>query len=319
MDREEFNRVATKEEIERSRWIGEQRERGKLAKNIIINNNVEEVFSYSLVSSDELRPYTFTDKPIVKFTKGVVKGAKNLVFGGVINTIIHPVETAKGIWQAISHPKETLKSIGKGLDYSYEHGLPAALRSVLGTSPAVVDWEKAGEDAFNVSFALFVSLKGPQVISKTSEAIDVYRLSRLSKNTPKAEKILNRMAKRYTHGDGDELILGAYNAEKLGDKLNYIQHAQKYGGKYFAMPEKVYNKIGKDWAWEVNKKVLDNAIMRGDSIKYVSRDFGDILIDYYKGEKPITTRAREVHYLEKIKLEAGYKRVGNTYFPQYKY
>ncbi|NPV39706.1 MAG: hypothetical protein HPY78_10610, partial [Brevinematales bacterium] len=76
------------------------------------------------------------------------------------------------------------------------------------------------------------------------------------------------MAKKYTHGRGKELILGAYRAEEIGDELNYIQYAQKYGGRYFQMPEEVYNRIGGELAWEVNKKVLDNAMEKGWKIKY---------------------------------------------------
>lgn len=63
------------------------------------------------------------------------------------------------------------------------------------------------------------------------------------------------------------------------------------------MPEKVYNKIGKDWAWEVNKKVLDNAMEKSLKVKYVSSDYDEILALYRKGWKQDKTRYKELYYL----------------------
>ncbi|QJR22055.1 hypothetical protein BREVNS_1305 [Brevinematales bacterium NS] len=116
---------------------------------------------------------------------------------------------------------------------------------------------------------------------------------------------ISRMAKKYTHGRGKELILGAYRAEEIGDELNYIEYAQKYGGKYFQMPEEVYNRIGRNLAWEVNKKVLDNAMEKGWKIKYVSSDYEEILDAYRGGGNPKRVRYRELYYL----WEKGYPKL----------
>ncbi|NPV39635.1 MAG: hypothetical protein HPY78_10245 [Brevinematales bacterium] len=108
---------------------------------------------------------------------------------------------------------------------------------------------------------------------------------------------ISRMAKMYTHGRGNELILGAYRAEVIGDELNYIEYARKYGGRYFQMPEEVYNRMGGDLAWEVNKKVLDNAMEKGWKIKYVSSDYDVIKIRFHEGKIPVSTREKELYYL----------------------
>ncbi|QJR22060.1 hypothetical protein BREVNS_1310 [Brevinematales bacterium NS] len=111
----------------------------------------------------ELRPYTWRSWPVIQFTGGIVKGAGNMV-KGIVDMVTHPIQTGKNMWQAITHPKETLGKIGDDLNYSFEHGFPAALRKFFKTSSGVVDWEKAGEDVFTVGTGLFSLVKGPQLV-----------------------------------------------------------------------------------------------------------------------------------------------------------
>jgi len=131
-----------------------------------------------------------------------------------------------------------------------------------------------------------VKLAGKATVKATTEVVETV-----------GNEAISRMAKMYTHGRGNELILGAYRAEVIGDELNYIEYARKYGGRYFQMPEEVYNRMGGDLAWEVNKKVLDNAMEKGWKIKYVSSDYEKILQNY-KGNKPaFKGREKELYYL----------------------
>jgi hypothetical protein len=88
----------------------------------------------------------------------MVKGAGNII------SSINPINIGKNLWFAMNYPKEALEGIEESLNYSFEHGLPAAVRKLFKTSPAVVDWQRAGEDVFTVGTGLFSLVKGQQLV-----------------------------------------------------------------------------------------------------------------------------------------------------------
>ncbi|URA10623.1 hypothetical protein [Thermospira aquatica] len=102
----------------------------------------------------------------------------------------------------------------KELEYSYEHGLPAAIRYVWGTQRGGVDWERAGEEVFVLATIGIGVVKSMKVVSGVKSP------TRLVKTASTVGKVATR----------DEIIFmlklrpNLIVEEASGDMLTYLNY-----------------------------------------------------------------------------------------------
>lgn len=248
------------------------------------------------------------------FFTGIWKEGKDTVLG-LVNMVIHPIETAKGIAHAVTHPSEFWEAFKQPYVEAWENGRP---------------WEAVGRGVMFVGSAL-VGTKGADKVSKfskasrmtqvTAEAAEVGRLlkpveaaselGRVTVGSSREAALARYIAEKSTHKAGtvERVVIGSNTPNPLLDFPGYIKEAETKGGIYYNTSGEVWDVIKPDGghgnAWPSNAQFLQSQLENGvPRIELKGATVTEVINDPFRKE---SFTGKEINHLKGYAYEYGYK------------
>jgi len=248
------------------------------------------------------------------FFTGVWKEGKDTVLG-LVNMVIHPIETAKGIGHAITHPGEFWEAFKQPYVEAWEDGRPweAVGRGVMFLGSALVGTkgaDKAGKAA-KASQAARVATDAAEVGRTLRPVEAATEIGRATVGSSKEAALARYVAEESTHraGAAERVVLGGYRPNPARNFEGYIKEAESKGGIYYSTTSEVWDVIrprrGHGRAWPANREFLQSQLESGVSrIELKGETVAEVLSDPYR---KLTYTAQEIQYLQRHAYEYGYK------------
>ncbi len=166
----------------------------------------------------------------------------------------------------------------------------------------------------------------PKIIDRSTE------LASIGRGSERSGQLVEELAELNTHGAGDRLVLGKWEAHadelsaaELTQKGGYIADAKANGGRWFETAPGQYDILkGQGLQMDVNIRVLEREMQAGTSrVDFVGFHVDDLLQEADdlmaggRARESLNARYQEVLYLDENASTFGYVRDGNgwTYAP----
>jgi WXG100 family type VII secretion target len=238
--------------------------------------------------ADAAKPFQQGDTDVAGGTRGALGMAGDFAMGvlvdgalesvlGIVNAVLHPIDSLNGLAYAITHPVEMWEAIKEPYVEDWENGHPARAigRGVFEIGSMFVGVgliAKGGKMAAQATGLLSKSgklaAKATMLASKTGQhAAILQKYASRYPDVTDAAKVLAKttdpvirnemieyLAVKHTHlvGEPTRAVLGRYR--EVG---GYLAEAEK-GGVFFQMSDEVYHILGKQTAVEVNLRSLQH-------------------------------------------------------------
>jgi len=305
-------RALAQRNVEQDLWVRSVAEQFVLADNGVVGSPV--------VAEDGWAPPPPSESSssgIGDFLPGMWDEGKDMV-GGLVNTVVHPITTVKGLWTAVTHPDLLWHALADPFVQDWNSGHPwrATGRGIVFIGSMLVGTKGADKMAklAKLSQAADVTAGAATIGARDGSALKVAEaLAKVDEGSPAEVAAAGYIAQQSTesYGAADRVVLGAYKADPAKNFLGYLGEARTYGGKAFNTGDPVWQAISPgDRAWVVNREFLQAQLEQNvPRIELKGTTVSEVLSN---PKTAMSFRGQEVQHLQRYAYQYGYKLVNDN-------